>query len=111
MAGVREVMDEPRTLAWIMYAIALASQKEPANFAAISEIADGINHAVPTHKELQTSIRWLQANGMAQKHASGYILSNQGLEVMASIRQRHSTASQVWSALTMALTHHSSGTR
>jgi hypothetical protein len=83
-------MDGPRTLAWIMYAIALASQKEPVNFAAFPGFPMESTMPFPPIK-LQTS-RLLQASGMAQKHASGYILSNQGLEVVASIRQRHSTA-------------------
>lgn len=86
-----------------MYALALASQKEPANFAAISSVADGINHAVPSHKELQSSLKWLIANGMAQKLSSGYSLTPRGSELLDSARFEHKTTSQVWSALTSAL--------
>ena len=96
-------MDEARTTAWIMYALALASQREPANFAAISSVADGINHAVPTHKELKSSLNWLIANGMAQKLGSGYMLTPRGSELIDSARVERNTTSQVWSALTSAL--------
>ncbi len=96
-------MDEVRTYAWIMYALAGACQTKPANFAAISQVADGINHAVPTHKEMQSSIKWLLANRLAQKHSSGYSLTEKGAEVLASAREGQSTISQVWASLTSAL--------
>lgn len=86
-----------------MYALALASQKEPATFAAISQVADGINHAVPTHSELQRALKWLITSGMAQKVGPGYLLTPQGSEVVASVRSEHSTTSQVWLALTASL--------
>jgi len=57
-------MTDSQTIAWIFLAIALASQTEPADFDSISTIADGINHAVPTLKELQTSLIWLINNGL-----------------------------------------------
>jgi hypothetical protein len=96
-------MIETRTYAWIMYALAGASQNEPANFAAISQVADGINHAVPTHKELQLSLEWLMGNGLAQKQGSRYLLTEKGYAVMASICAEQKTISQIWSSLTCAL--------
>jgi len=96
-------MDEARICAWLMYALAGASQNEPANFAAISQVADGISHAVPTHKEMQSSQKWLMAYGLAQKQGSGYLLTEKGAAVMASARAEHSTVSKVWASLTSAL--------
>lgn len=97
------VMDERRTAAWVMYALGLASQKEPARFAAISEVADGVNHAVPTQKELQTSLRWLLRHGLVAKHSGGYVLSQQGAALMASARAKSNTALGVWEAVTSEL--------
>ncbi len=96
-------MDEARTCAWLMYALAGASQNEPANFAAISQVADGIGHAVPTHKEMQTSLMWLMVCGLAQKQGSCYQLTEKGAAVIATARAEHSTASKIWASLTSAL--------
>jgi hypothetical protein len=41
-------------------AISLCSLTEPVDFKSISQIADGINHAVPTENEMQSSISWLK---------------------------------------------------
>ena len=52
-------MTDKQTISWILLSTVIASQKGPADFASISNIADGINHAIPTHKELQTSLTWM----------------------------------------------------
>jgi predicted transcriptional regulator len=41
-------------------------------------MADGINHAVPTHKELQTSLTWLTSNGLVMKIGNKYCLTEKG---------------------------------
>ena len=96
-------MDEARTRAWIMYAVELASQTEPATFSAISEIADGINHAVPTHKELQSSLGWLAKQGLVQRCGSGYSVTAIGSETIGSARAGASSAFQIWESLTASL--------
>ena len=48
-----------QTISWIFLSTVLASQKEPADYSSISSIADGINHSVPTDKEMQSSLSWL----------------------------------------------------
>ena len=96
-------MDEAQTYAWIMYALAGASQNEPASFRAISLVADGINHAVPTHKEIQSSLKWLMACGFVHNQGSGYLLTDQGCAVMAAARSGHNTVSKVWASLTRTL--------
>lgn len=40
-------MTQAQTYSWIFYAVALASQQEPADYAGIETVADGINHAAP----------------------------------------------------------------
>ena len=97
------VMDEARTISWIMCALALASQREPANFAAISMVADGINHAKPTHKELQSSLRWLVGNSLVRKQGSHYSLTEHGMALMETAHKQGDTTFQVWTMLTDAL--------
>ena len=52
-------MTNEQTISLIFLAVALASQVTPTDFQGISLIADGINHAVPSHREMQSSISWL----------------------------------------------------
>jgi hypothetical protein len=49
-------MTEAQVVAWIFYSVAGAYGQGPADFRDISMVADGINHAIPTHKELQSSL-------------------------------------------------------
>ncbi|HLX54497.1 MAG TPA: hypothetical protein VKR58_11175 [Aquella sp.] len=71
-------MTGDRTISWIFLSIAVASETNPADFRGISMIGDGINHAVPTVKELQTSISWLLEKGLVLRHSAKYELSEQG---------------------------------
>jgi hypothetical protein len=96
-------MDEIRTMAWIMYALGGASQREAGTFAAISQIADGMNHAVPTQKELQSSLKWLITHRLAQKQGSRYSLTLHGTEIMAAAHTDERTVASVWDALTRIL--------
>jgi hypothetical protein len=89
---------DPATTAWIFYSLGLASQTSPANFHAISQVADGLNHAVPTHKEMQTSLRWLINAGLVAKVVQGYSLSPAGAEFLFAIEA--DTASEVLHRLT-----------
>ncbi len=71
-------MTDRQTISWIFLSTAIASEKESADFASISDIADGINHAIPTHKELQTSLTWLTQNGLIIKTGNKYSLTEKG---------------------------------
>jgi len=89
-------MTENQTISWIFLATAIASQKEPANFNSISNIADGINHAIPTHKELQSSLAWLQSTGLVTKARNKYSLTEKG-ELDYDIASRQASALlKVW---------------
>ncbi len=71
-------MTEEETISWIFLAVALATQTSPTDFVGISMIADGINHAVPTQKEMQVSISWLTKQGLISKLGNKYSLSETG---------------------------------
>jgi predicted transcriptional regulator len=71
-------MTTEQSVSWIFLSIAVASEIRPASFEEITMIGDGINHAVPTHKELQTSISWLTKRGLVLKRGKKYELSKKG---------------------------------
>jgi len=60
-------MTNNQTISWIFLATALATNTKPTDMNGISMVADGINHAVPTHKEFLTSIAWLTKQGLIVK--------------------------------------------
>ena len=94
-------MNEDTTISWIFLATALASQKDPASFESISQIADGINHAVPTHKELQKSLTWLTKNGMVDKIGKKYQLTSTGKEAIDKAKARTTNVVlNIWDELT-----------
>jgi hypothetical protein len=102
--GVRaEAMTEAQIVAWIFYSVAGASGQGPADFNGISTVADGINHAVPTHKELQSSLSWLQRVALVTQLSRRYALTGEGEAVMNSARQKANTTMSVWKELTQQM--------
>lgn len=94
-------MNENTNISWIFLATAMASEHEPANLASISQIADGINHAVPTHKELQTCLNWLTKQGFVEKVAKKHKLTTSGTETVDRARARTTNIiMKIWDELT-----------
>jgi len=87
---------DSQTISWIFLSTALASQKEPADYSSISNIADGINHAIPTHKELQTSLTWLTKNGLLFKIGSKYSLTEKGKLNYKESSKNTKTVLKIW---------------
>ncbi|MFN7220090.1 MAG: hypothetical protein ACK5UX_05585 [Burkholderiales bacterium] len=98
-------MTQAQTFAWIFYAVAGASGQKPADFHGISIVADGINHAVPTHKEMQSSLSWLCREGFVAKSTQGYAVTPDGELLMKNARQKASTTMGVWKELTHQVEH------
>lgn len=71
-------MTELQTISWIFLATAIASQMEPTDRKGISSIADGINHAVPTYNEMQTSFAWLSEKELIRITGNKYTLTPKG---------------------------------
>ncbi len=67
-----------QTISWIFFATALATSTKPTDINGISSVADGINHAIPTQKELQTSIAWFIKQGLILKQGKNYELTSKG---------------------------------
>ena len=64
-----------QTISWIFYAVAIASQEKPADVKGISMIADGVNHAVSTQKELNLAIAWLLKTQLIKEERKKYALT------------------------------------
>ena len=88
--------NEKRIIAWIFLAVSMASETEPADLIGISTIADGINHAVPTQRELQTSISWLTAKGLIIKQGKSYDLTSKGKIEYESASKNIQTVMKIW---------------
>lgn len=92
-------MTDYQTISWIFLATALASQERGTNAAGISAVADGINHSVPTQKELQTSFKWLLAKDLVVKEQGKYNLTDQGQELFQQVRKRSDILLEMWEIL------------
>lgn len=89
-------MTNEQTTSWIFLSTAYASQGGPADFNSISNIADGINHAIPTHKELQTSLSWLAKNGLVIKVGNKYSLTEKGKFEYEESSKNTATVLKIW---------------
>ncbi len=76
-------------------AIAYASRKESANFKGVSGVANGINHAIPNHNELQKSIKWLLEKELIVKSGKKYTLSGKGSKFISHSKEHISTTSEL----------------
>jgi hypothetical protein len=87
-------MTEAQTYSWIFYAIALASQRVPVDYSGIESVADGINHAVPTQKEMRVSLSWMASKDLVQKDGKRYQLTEAGKKLAEEASA--GTAMKVW---------------
>ena len=92
-------MTEQQTISWIFLATAMASQTEPTDLKGISDIADGVNHAVPTHKEIQTSIAWLSEKKLLNKLGKKYVLTPKGKTEYKKASEHTNTLLKIWDNL------------
>lgn len=96
-------MTEEQIISWIFLAIALATNTEPSDINGISMVADGINHAVPTQKELQISIAWLTNNGLILKNGKRYELTNKGKLEYEAVSKNSDKLLAIWKHLEIKL--------
>jgi hypothetical protein len=100
-------LKEAEVISWIFMAIAMASESEAAGFSDISRIADGINHAIPTPKEMQISIKWLLNKGLVTKQGKRYILTSQGLSEYKGAIDYSKSLFKNWKSLEIKLKSYS----
>jgi len=61
--------------AWLLQAIAIASQTAPATLARVLAAADAVNHALPTDGELHGGFTRLTAGGFITEIDGGFALT------------------------------------
>lgn len=91
-------MTNNQIISWIFLAIALGSQKEAINYQSISNIADGINHAIPTQKELQIATKWLLEKDLISKQNKKYRLTTKGSKLHEVVSSKNNTIMALWHA-------------
>ncbi|MEQ9117933.1 hypothetical protein [Fulvivirga sp.] len=96
-------MTDSQTKSWIFLSTAIASQIEPAGINSISNIADGINHSIPTDKELQSALAWLTITGLVTKKGKKYSLTEKGKMDYETASRQTSTILKVWDNLETVL--------
>jgi hypothetical protein len=92
-------MRDSEIKSWIFLAIDLASQNSPAGIKEISQIADGINHAVPTNHELYDSIKWLLNKEFIYQIDSKFTLTKLGIKTIALSKNKSTHLLQIWKDL------------
>ena len=88
-------MTDAQTFSWIL----LSVYEQPSTRRQISETADGINHTVPTHREMETSLRWLQERGFVREDGGRFALTNTGATFLARFRSPTRPIMQTWHAV------------
>jgi hypothetical protein len=93
-------VDQATTIAWIFLAVGLASQKSAADRSAISQLADGINHAVPTHEEMETSLSFLTTAGLISVQNGKFSLSITGAAIYKKVFENELPLLSAWKLTT-----------
>ena len=96
-------MTESQLISSIFLATALASQEKPANFEGISMVADGINHSVPTEKEMRNSLTWLINKELISKESKKYHLTQKGIKKYEFATKETNTIMKIWNTLEQIL--------
>ena len=89
-------MTKEETISWIFLSIALASETEMANLREISNISDGINHSIPSQKELKNSIHWLLEKELIEQRGKKYKLSKSGITEFKETSEKTNIISNIW---------------
>lgn len=84
------------TYSWIFYALALASSAQSAKYRDIEQIADGINHAIPTQKEIRESLAWLNSEDLIIKKGKAYSLSEKGKVLFEKLSTDVNSTQDIW---------------
>jgi len=77
----------------------MASNESSVTLRDIIGVADGINHAIPTHKELQTAFGWLSKQGLISKEGKKYRLTEKGVALHREASAKSKRIFGVWDFL------------
>jgi superfamily II helicase len=99
---VLQEMTEAQTYSWIFYALAAIRNCEGAGFRDIESVADGINHAVPTQKEITSSLSWAESKGLIEKTGKKIFLTDSGRVFAARFFETPGSAMKTWDRIASA---------
>ena len=92
-------MTDAETFSWILLSI----HGHGSTRRQISEMADAINHAIPTDSEMETSLRWLQKRGLVREDGSRFVLTDTGAALIARFSSATHPIMQTWHAVSDAI--------
>lgn len=88
-------MTESQVFSWILLSV-------PHRLGTLQEIiarADGINHAIPSHDELRSSLGWLMARGLILQDQNRYCTTDLGADLVARFWLYGQTQMKTWDLL------------
>jgi hypothetical protein len=88
-------MTESQIYTWIF----LSLSEEPASLQDVVGSADAINHAIPSHQELQSAFGWLIAHGLAKKEGRKYAYTLEGSTLRKKCVGPKMTIRESWTAV------------
>jgi hypothetical protein len=91
--------ESQNTHAWIL----LCVSEKGSTLERIIAVADAINHAIPTHKELQTSLGWLLSRGMVYRRERQFALTDAGSKLLAAARRPGRSLYETWDEVSAKL--------
>jgi hypothetical protein len=92
-------MTDNKTFAWIL----LSVPERGVKLQDLIAMADGINHAIPIHRELQRSLGWLKSYGFVVKEGRNFLLTELGADLLARVRSANQTMMRTWEMVTAEL--------
>lgn len=95
-------MTEAQTYSWIFYSASAVAQKEAAKVREIESVADAINHAIPTQKEISSSFKWLESKGLITRAGKKVILTEEGKSLASEITGKSGSTMKTWDRITKA---------
>ena len=95
-------MTEARTYAWIFYATAASRNEDGATRGEIESVADGINHAFPTQKEMDESLKWAEAQNLIRSEGKTVFVTEGGSQLASQHTSQPGGVMKVWERYTRA---------
>jgi hypothetical protein len=90
------LMSNEKTNSWIFLAAGMSSNGLPITYKDVLLIADGINHAVPMHKELQCAFRWLLGHKLLRKEGRKYSITDKGIALLKQASAKSNLILRQW---------------
>ncbi|WP_309387902.1 hypothetical protein, partial [Cerasicoccus frondis] len=98
-------MTEAQIYSWIFYAASAVGAEKGVKHREIESVADGINHAVPTQKEISSSMKWLESKGLLRKEGKKVLLTDVGKELATRLKEKPGGVMKVWERITKEFEH------